>query len=150
MKKYILLLISISYFSCQPSYIFEKYNSIPDEEWCIHNIVRFHFSIQDSADYNLYAGIRHTMDYEMGNLWCFIKISDSTHVLVRDTLNIKLAEPDGHWLGSGYTIKTKEEKIKKISSLPQGEYTCEIEQGMRMHCLKGVKDIGLIIKKAEQ
>lgn len=150
MKRYLLLLISFFCFSCNHNLLFEEYKNIPGEEWCISHIVRFNIDIPEAGTYDLYTGVRHTTDYEMANLWCFIKISDSTRVLFRDTLNIKLAEPDGRWLGDGFTIKTIEKELNKATYLPKGKYTCDIEQGMRIQCLKGIKNIGFIVKKKEQ
>ena len=146
MKKYLLSLLGFLCISCH-AYLFEEYQNIPDEEWCIRNPIRFKIDIPEDGTYELLSGIRHTTDYEMANLWCFIKISDSTRVLFRDTLNIKLAKPDGRWLGDGFTIKSIEKELNKKPYLTQGEYTCEIEQGMRMQCLKGIKNVGLIVKK---
>ncbi len=149
MKKYLLSLLGFLCISCH-AYLFEEYQNIPDEEWCIRNPIRFKIDIPEDGTYELLSGIRHTTDYEMANLWCFIKISDSTRVLFRDTLNIKLAKPDGRWLGDGFTIKSIEKELNKKTYLTQGEYTCEIEQGMRMQCLKGIKNVGLIVKKTAQ
>lgn len=149
MKKYLLLILVFYCFSCNPKLQFEEYKHIPDEEWCINHPVRFNIDVTESGTYKLYAGIRHTTDYEMANLWCFINVSDSARVILRDTLNIKLAEPDGRWLGEGYTIKTLEKELNKSSFLSKGKYTCEIQQGMRIKCLKGIKNIGFIIQKTE-
>ena len=80
MKKYLLSLLGFLCISCH-AYLFEEYQNIPDEEWCIRNPIRFKIDIPEDGTYELLSGIRHTTDYEMANLWCFIKISDSTRVL---------------------------------------------------------------------
>jgi len=150
MKKYMLTLLGFLCLSCHPDILFEEYRNIPDEKWCINHTVRFKIEIPENGTYRLFTGIRHTTDYEMANLWCFLQVSDSSRVLFRDTLNIKLAEPDGRWLGNGFTIKSIEKELNKKPFLTPGEYTCEIEQGMRMQCLNGIKNIGFIVKKTEQ
>lgn len=144
-----LFLAGVFCLSCH-SHVFEEYRHIPDEKWCVQDIVRFKFEIPEKGRYRLFSGIRHTTDYEMANLWCFVRVSDSLRTIFQDTLNIKLAEPDGRWLGDGFNIKTIEKELNKQPYLPKGKYTCEIEQGMRIPCLKGIKNIGLIVKKAEQ
>ncbi len=150
MKKYMLSLLGFLCLSCHSDILFEEYRNIPDEEWCISNTVRFRIEIPEDGTYEFFSGIRHTTDYEMANLWCFIRVRDSARVLFRDTLNMKLAEPDGRWLGDGFTIKSIEQQLNKKPCLTRGAYTCEIEQGMRMQCLKGIKNVGLIVKKTEQ
>lgn len=150
MKKYMLPLLGFLCLGCHSGVLFEEYKNIPDEEWCISHTVRFNIEIPEDGTYDLSTGIRHTTDYEMANLWCFIQVSDSARVLFRDTLNIKLAEPDGRWLGNGFTLKSIEKELNKNPHLTQGKYTCEIEQGMRIECLKGIKNVGFIVKKREE
>lgn len=150
MKKYILSLIGFFCLSCHSNILFQEYKTIPDEEWCINHPLRFQIEIPEDGTYDLCTGIRHTTDYEMANLWCFIQVRDSSRVIFRDTLNIKLAEPDGRWLGNGFSLKSIEKQLNKKPHLSPGTYTCEIEQGMRMQCLKGIKNVGLSIKKTEQ
>lgn len=150
MKKLIGFCILFYCISCNHTTAFEEYKILKDEEWCINTPARFEIGITEAGTYNLCTGIRHTTDYEMANLWCFITISDSSSVILRDTLNFILAEPDGRWLGKGFTLKNMEKPLKKNIHFQPGNYTCEIEQGMRIKCLKGIKNIGFIVKKAEE
>lgn len=150
MKKYMLSLLGFLCLNCHSDILFEEYRNIPDEEWCIDNTVRFNIDIPEDGTYEFFSGIRHTTGYEMANLWCFIRVSDSARVLFRDTLNMKLAEPDGRWLGDGFTIKSIEQQLNKKPYLSRGAYTCEIEQGMRVQCLEGIKSVGLTVRKTAQ
>jgi gliding motility-associated lipoprotein GldH len=84
----------------------------------------------------------------MANLWCFIQIKDSAQTILRDTLNIKIAEPDGRWLGKGNSIKTLETP-SHIHMLNAGKYTFDIIQGMRTRSLNGIKNVGLVIRTKE-
>lgn len=146
MKKYISLLILIALASCQKNDLYKEYETISNEEWCINNPAIFQVDIPQTGDYFVNICLRHTTDYAMANLWCFVNIKDSTRYVFRDTLNMKLAEADGRWLGTGNSIKSIEYPVnKKIITLQQGKYTFEVKQGMRLQCLEGIKNIGISV-----
>lgn len=147
MKKQILIFLIITLAACQETTVFEKYQALENEEWCLNNDITFDVGITRAAPYKINLCLRHTIDYEMANLWCFLSVRDSTGEILRDSINIKVAEPDGRWLGTGSSIRTVEFPInQKTVSLTPGKYTFRIEQGMRTKCLKGIKDIGLKIQ----
>lgn len=150
MKRYLFLLLLLSLGGCQPGVIFREYQTLPDEKWCVAHKNRFEVEIPESGEYNIRIGIRHTTDYEMANLWCFISMSDSNQIVKKDTVNIRLAEPDGRWLGDGNTLKTVETTLPgSARKMPAGKYTFTLEQGMRVKCLPGVKNVGLIITRTD-
>ena len=65
---------------------------------------------------------------------------------MRDSVYMKIAAPDGRWLGQGYNIKTVEQPIgKNPVFLPQGEIVIRIEQGMRREQMNGIKNVGIKI-----
>lgn len=148
MKKYILLLFLISACGgCRQAKIFEDYTPIGNEQWRIDDTVRFEVTLPETVPYDFRICIRHTTDYEMANLWCFVQLQDSLNRTVRDTLNIKIAEPDGRWTGKGNAIKTVCGSLTRFSdTLPAGKYTVGIIQGMRSRSLNGIKNVGLEIR----
>ena len=90
MKKYIgPVLILCILAACQQPAIFENYKTIKNESWLINDTVRFQVDIPRSGEYDLNVGIRHTTDYEMANLWCFIQIKDSAQAILRGYLEYK-------------------------------------------------------------
>lgn len=121
---------------------------MPEESWCNTNVVEFPATIPDSGLYHIDLCLRHTTDYEMANLWCFLTTRSTVTRLLQDTVNIKVAEPDGRWLGEGGTVKTLSQGINRNPvTLPKGTVTFRLEQGMRSECLKGIKDVGIKIIK---
>ena len=149
-KKYILLLpvLAFLYTACQQNGVYEDYKSIDGEKWCRENVIEFETVIPDSGKYIVNICLRHTTDYEMANLWCFVSTRSLLAKELRDTLNLKVAEPDGRWLGDGNAVKTLRQPLgKNPVTLPKGNVTFRVEQGMRIECLPGVKDIGLEILK---
>lgn len=149
MKRYFFILLAFLFIRCSSRNVYEEYKTLKNEEWCIHQTLRYHTVIRDSANYMLTLSVRHTTDYEMANLWCFLTIKDSTQILCRDTLNLKLAESDGRWLGKGFTLKNIEKTFPETFLLTSGSYTIEIEQGMRIKCLKGIKNVGITVSETQ-
>ena len=72
MRKYIFFLSVILMGACQSPAVFEKYEEQPDEVWNRYHIVEFTADIPDSGQYIVKLCLRHTTDYEMANLWCFV------------------------------------------------------------------------------
>ena len=150
MRKYIFFLSVILMGACQSPAVFEKYEEQPDEVWNRYHIVEFTADIPDSGQYIVKLCLRHTTDYEMANLWCFVSTRSHGQEQLSDTVNLKIAEPDGRWLGKGNSIKTLEQPINRNPvTLPQGNVIFRIEQGMRMEEMTGVKDVGIKIEKVQ-
>lgn len=150
MRKYIFLLTVIFMEACHSTAVFEKYEEQPDEIWDRYHVVEFTAHIPDSGQYVVKLCLRHTTDYEMANLWCFVSTRSHGQKQLSDTVNLKIAEHDGHWLGKGYGIKNLEQPINRNPvTLPQGNVIFRIEQGMRMEKMIGIKDVGLKIEKVQ-
>ena len=151
MKKIILFLFLFSHlFSCKEKAVYESFESLEGEEWQGGPPGLFVAEIPEKGDYDISLGIRHTTDYEMANLWCFLRVTDVVGNGWKDSVDIRLAEPDGRWVGTGHSLKMLE---YPLSILPMpveaGKYTFTVVQGMRTQVLKGIKDVGLIIRRKE-
>lgn len=147
MKTLFLILGIFLVSACTSPAIFEKYEELPNETWNRYQIVELTAQIPDSGQYQVKLCLRHTTDYEMANLWCFITTRSQAAKELRDTVNLKIAEADGRWLGQGGSIKTIEQPLSHNPVLlPQGTVTFRIEQGMRIEELGGIKNVGLKIE----
>lgn len=121
-KKYILLLpvLVLLYTACQRNNVYENYKSIDGEKWCRENVIEFETVLPDSGKYIVNLCLRHTTDYEMANLWSCLHTRLFAKEL-KDTINMKVAEPDGRWLGDGNTVKPSGNLWLKIRSFfPKG------------------------------
>ena len=83
MRKYIFFLSVILMGACQSPAVFEKYEEQPDEVWNRYHIVEFTADIPDSGQYIVKLCLRHTTDYEMANLWCFVYPQSRTRAIIR-------------------------------------------------------------------
>lgn len=149
MKNYLILsILFVLATACQPQATFEAYQEIPGENWKLEDVIEFNASIPDSGQYNVTLCIRHTSDFNMANLWCFINTRSHASRQLHDSVNIKIADPDGRWLGTGGGIKNVEQPINlNPVPLPKGNVLFRIEQGMRSEELPGVKSVGIRIQK---
>ena len=148
MKNYIYLALLLFMTACSQQAVFEKYEEIPNENWSRYQVIEFTANIPDSGLYNVQLCVRHTTDYEMANLWCFVSTRSHAQTQLYDTINVKIAEPDGRWLGKGNAIRIVQQNINKNPvTLPKGNVIFRIEQGMRLEEMPGIKDIGLRIEK---
>lgn len=144
MNKYILLLTVLLVVACKQQGTFEGFYSIKQENWCIQDTALFKVDIPETGRYGIDVCVRHNTNYEFANLWCFVYATDSVKMVLGDTINMKLAEPDGRWCGSGYSLKLVEHPLKqKIVTLEKGAYTFKVGQGMRVRCVKGIADVGI-------
>lgn len=134
---------------CFSSAIYEEYQNIPQEKWKINSDIQFEVEIPQNGKYDFILCIRHSTDYEMANLWCFLSIADSTRTIYRDSANITVADTDGKWRGKGNLLKTLEYPLPVPYSLNTGKYVISVRQGMRIPVLKGIKNVGLIVRSTK-
>lgn len=146
MKRFLHVFFVLFCLACDSSVIFEQYREIPEEVWSRYNVLEFKTVIADSGLYDITVCVRHTTDYEMTDLWCFISVQGSSLKEIRDSVSVEIATSDGRWLGQGYNIKTVEQRAGKSPLFfPKGEVAVRVEQGMERELMKGIKDIGIKI-----
>jgi gliding motility-associated lipoprotein GldH len=94
--------------------------------------------------------VRNTGKYEYSNLYLFVTAHSPNGNLVRDTVEITLADERGKWLGRGAaSVFTLFYPYKTNIRFPmRGIYTFDIEQAMWIRDLGNISDIGLRIEKA--
>lgn len=151
MKKLIIpIIILLLNIACNPTAVFEEYKELPKESWNKDSVVELTANIPDSGFYKLTLCIRHTTDYEMANLWSFISAHSEGTQIFKDTLNMKVADMDGRWLGKGSSIKQLEQMLNKNPfTLPKGEVVFRIEQGMRIDDMNGIRNVGIKVEKVD-
>lgn len=146
-----LLFLAIVFTSCDPNRIYEENVDIEDASWKRENKAVFEFFIEDTVSFhNLYINFRHAGNYHYRNLYLFSEIRGPEKLSSVDTVQMILADSRGKWNGKGigdlYDYKFM---FKKDVRFPKkGEYSIELEQGMRDVELNNVTDIGIRIEKA--
>ena len=98
------------FMSCDSNRVFDEYKSVPNQ-WQKNDIVEFEFKPTDTINgYNLFINLRNTNNYKFNNLFLIAEIDFPNGKSVVDTLEYKMAQPNGELLGTGFT-DVKENKL---------------------------------------
>ncbi len=126
--------------------------------WDKAEVVEFTIPTMDSLQqYNMFLHIRNTNDYKYSNLFIIAAITFPHGKTVTDTLEYRMANPDGSWIGEGIG-NVKENKLwykENIRFFEEGNYTLSLMQAVRNNGsvegvtqLDGITDVGYSIEKA--
>lgn len=129
-----------------------------DGFWGENEVVEFELPQLDSLkNYNLFLNIRNTNDYKYNNLFLIVSINFPYGKTISDTLEYRMANPDGSWMGYGVG-NIKENKLwykENVRFFEEGSYNITVEHAMRnngevegVKKLEGITDVGLSIEEA--
>jgi len=139
--------------ACNNNRLYEDFVSIPQAQWNQKNMLTFQPSIADTSSVcNVIIQLRHKGNYPYNNLYLFVSVASPSHQVVRDTLQVFLADPSGKWFGKsnlGDLYMMGRMYKKNIRFAEKGIYTFRIEQAMRMRNLPGITDVGVRIEKVK-
>lgn len=145
--------------SCDSKAVFDEYKTLPNQ-WQKENVLSFTFEAPDTTEnYNLYINLRNNKDYQFNNLYVITGLEYPNGRTYIDTLEYKMAAPDGTLLGEGFS-DVKENKLwykgfnKPFRFNESGTYTFRVEQAMRkygdvegLNKLQGVSEVGFRVEK---
>lgn len=158
---FIFLSCCAFFCSCDSNRIYDEYKSVPNQ-WHKDSIISFNVIPPDSTNnYNLFVNLRNTNEYKYSNLFLIVEMDYPNGKIVKDTLEYKMADPSGKFLGTGFT-DVKENKLwykgheKPFVFSEMGEYKIQIQHAMRQNGqvngienLEGITDIGFRIEMAK-
>lgn len=156
--------LAIMYFvflvaGCNSKTVWSESISLPGV-WEKKDALTFKVSQLDSIKpYDVFINLRNTNDYPFNNLFLVATIEFPHGKTITDTLEYKMAHPDGAWLGEGIG-SVKENKLwfkEKIRFAESGNYNITITQAVRnngevagVSQLQGITDVGISIEHATQ
>ncbi|APY08537.1 gliding motility lipoprotein GldH [Winogradskyella sp. J14-2] len=160
----VLLVVLVSLLlasSCDSKAVFDAYKSVPSK-WHKDSITTFNFKAPDTTNYyNLYVNLRNNNDYAFSNLFLIVELNYPNGKAIKDTLEYKMAAPNGELLGSGFT-DIKENKLwyrgykAPFKFAEEGYYNINIQHAMRkngevngVENLEGITDIGFRVESAQ-
>jgi len=152
-------LVMVLFISCDSNTVFSESRSLTGE-WNKDETIVFNIPQLDSLKkYDVFLNLRNTNDYRFNNMFLIVSIDFPHGKTITDTLEYKMANPDGTWLGSGIG-NIKENKLwyrEKVSFLEKGNYKLRINHAVRNNGivegvtnLEGVTDIGYSIEEIRQ
>jgi gliding motility-associated lipoprotein GldH len=135
---------------CKNNVLHTESIHLKNSEWKASDTLFYSFDSKDTnALYDFYFEVRNTTDYDMQNLYLFITAYYPGNTFSRDTAECILAAPDGKWYGKGIG-KYKDNRFlfrKGVKFRKPGNYIIAVNQAMREEDLKGISDVGILIKK---
>ncbi len=148
--------------SCDSKAVYDDYKSLPDQ-WHKDSVASFNFKAPDTLkNYNLYVNLRNTNDYKFSNLFLIVELNYPNGKAIKDTLEYKMAAPNGELLGTGFS-DLKENKLwfrgfnEPFRFNEEGEYIVNIQHAMRkngevngVENLEGITDIGFRVEHAQK
>lgn len=157
MNRILILLSLVLFYSCGENNVVFSESKPMDGLWKEGEAVSFNLPELDSLkSYNLFLNIRNTNDYQYNNLFLIVTMNFPHGKTVVDTLEYRMANPDGSWMGYGIG-SIKESKLwykEHVRFMEEGEYVVQIEQAMRnkgeidgVLNLQGIADVGFTIEE---
>ncbi len=148
---------SVVLASCNDNLVYSDFRPIKNGKWQMDTPVNFEFSELDStANYNMFINVRNDETYPFSNLFLITEFEYPDGNTIKDTLEYKMAQPTGEWLGKGVG-SVKENKLwykENIVFSQSGVYKVNVFHAMRkngevdgLHELDGITDVGLEIEK---
>lgn len=145
-----LAILSTIFYSCNQNAVFNQNVILPVDGWYKNNAVAFNVNINDTLEtYDFGLNIRNSTNYRYSNLYIFLITEFPNGNISRDTIELRLANDEGKWLGKGWgDVKENNIILKRSLAFPlNGNYRFLIQQAMRVDTLKGINDIGISIIK---
>lgn len=144
--KYIAALVAVVLLvGCDSNRFYEENLPVEGQSWASTDAKTFTVDVADtSLTFNAYINLRNSTGYAYQNIYLFLTTTFPNGTKSKDTLNCRLADDRGKWLGKGAgDLVFNQIPIKKSIFFPQkGKYTFTIEQAMRQDPLPGVTDVG--------
>ena len=130
--------------SCTEQAYYNKSFSFSKNNWNEKVKPQFKVEIKDTTKtFNFLLTIRPT-DYEFSNCWIYINSTSPNKSKAREPFEIKIANPDGTWIGKKSGTIVENVLIFKQRKFPmKGTYYFTIEQAVIQENLNEVLDIGL-------
>lgn len=143
-RNLLILLSSALLCACSPRTMYSHFQPVPMMGWSMDSVLQFDVPVDDTIGvYDVLLCIRHTEAYPYQNMWLFTEWNQQV-----DTIEFYLADDYGRWLGNaGGKFIEMPVLFEQAYRFPHtGTYTLRVQQGMRDEAVRGVSDVGLIIR----
>ena len=124
----------------------QQYEPVSASGWLAESPVRMEVPVSDTLErYDVALRLRHTDDYPYSNLWLFVTTVAPDNTTTVDTVNIRLSDEYGRWLGSGIGASLQYEFLYRRAFRfdRSGLWHIVIQQGMQDSELPGITAVGI-------
>jgi len=142
-----ILVLLVFLGSCGDAPLYNKSYSFTNNSWDQDVKPVFKVNISDTtASYTAQITIRTTTDYGYNNLWFFIHSKTPGGEVDRIPVEVKIANPDGSWIGeTSGTIVENTVYFRDLKFPQKGNYIFTFEQGITEQSAKNVMDISYAV-----
>ncbi|MDE6079109.1 MAG: gliding motility lipoprotein GldH [Duncaniella sp.] len=132
---------------------YSGWETLPERGWAYGDTVKLNVLNPKLTDNDstldgstLLLGLRHGYDYPYSNIWLEVSFhTDSLHYM-RDTVNIRLADIYGRWLGKGFGANYQTEVPLATNTRVDLTREVSVRHIMRVDTLRGLIDIGIEVR----
>jgi len=145
----LIFVLGVFAVACTDTAVLDKNIAIADNAWHYNDQPQLTAHIIDTGKrYDIYLNLRHTPDYRYSNIFLLLHQSGPGMQDTTERFELRLAEPDGRWLGrSTGSIYAHQQLIKENIHFPDtGLYHFTIEQNMRENPLREIADVGIRVE----
>jgi gliding motility-associated lipoprotein GldH len=139
--------------ACTGDVVYREYKTFNDNAWRANEPATFEVTIHDTLSLcDISLMVRHADSYPYNNVFLFVTSSYPDGRVLRDTMEVVLANSKGEWLGSGmgdlFDFKVP---VKRNVRFPRsGKYTFAFVQARRVDPLPLILDFGFEIRKVKR
>ena len=132
---------------------YSSWEQLPAEGWAYTDTISLlpvdtTLTDNDSIlDGTLHVALRHSNAYPYSNIWLELTYHGDGPYMLRDTINMPLADLYGRWLGSGFGAGYKRELIVNPDTRIDLTRPVTLRHIMRVDTLRGVEQIGILVEK---
>lgn len=152
-KAAVLSLFILLFAACDYEPVFQQNTAIPNDLWDKNNVVKIEVPVTDTISYHdIYIDVRNLNSYPYSNLYLFVNVIAPNGDNMTDTLEYRLADDYGAWLGkkSSRIWDCRLPFRAMVKFAQEGNYTFNIQHGMRNDELEGISDVGLTIEPTSE
>lgn len=157
LKIFCLLLIVVSFSSCNKSQVYKEFKTLPNMTWERieegKTIVFDDILIENEDDvYDISIHLRHTPYVTEDEIKFKMKITSPSNIIRESVHTVKLKDREGkEWLGEalGDIIDLQVDIKTFYSFVERGNYKIEIVNMCQKYQLQGMMEVGLEIEKSD-
>ncbi|GEQ84805.1 gliding motility lipoprotein GldH [Patiriisocius marinistellae] len=158
-KIFYVFIITCFFIACDNATVAGDTHTLSGNSWDVDEKIDFEIPVLDSIkQYDVFVNVRNTNEYPFNNLFLIVSMQYPNGKTAVDTLEYKMAAPDGSWLGEGIG-SIKESKLyykENFSFRENGNYSLGITHAVRnngnvqgVKNLQGISDVGYSVEVAK-
>ena len=129
---------------------FSEFAELPSAGWAYADTLTFTADVDSVTTGSLQLAVRHTNDYPYRNLYVEVTVADSSGIALRDTVDLRLCDLYGNWLGSGLgTSFQASVTVAENLTVTQGA-TIIVRHVMRPDPVPHIEQVGVLFTADER